>query len=457
MAFFEKISSCTYRLNVCQGYDSQGKKLRKRKTIKLSETLTEKQIKKELNRQLVMFEQDVFNGTFLDGNRISFKDFSQQWLKDYAEKNLAPTTLQSYKIILKRILPAIGHLKLSKIQPYHLVQFYNNLDEEGVRLDSRFTPTQILIKYLEPLTISEMVNVTGITSKTCRKLKTGQTTNYATAQKLCNIYKINFNKMFIEKSRKKLTTKTIRNHHIVIHSILSMAVKWNVITNNPAERVTPQKVIKSKIKYYDDNQVSKMLKALNDEQIMYKSMIYLAIDIGLREGELAGLKWEDINFSNCEININKQRHYITGLRNVVGRPKTDAGIRIVTASKTVISMLREYKKQQNENRLKYGTAWKNGEYVFLYEDGSEISTQHPYKWFTKFLEKHNLPKITFHQLRHTNASLLISSGEDIVTVSGRLGHADKNVTLNTYSHIIKSKESQVSNKMDEFYAVILHN
>ena len=58
---------------------------------------------------------------------------------------------------------------------------------------------------------------------------------------------------------------------------------------------------------------------------------------------------------------------------------------------------------------------------------------------------------TFHQLRHTNASLLISSGEDIVTVSGRLGHADKNVTLNTYSHIIKSKEAQVANKMDEFY------
>ena len=114
--------------------------------------------------------------------------------------------------------------------------------------------------------------------------------------------------------------------------------------------------------------------------------------------------------------------------------------------------MKEYKKQQNENRLKFGTAWQNGKYVFLHEDGSPISTQLPYKWFTKFLNRHNLPKITFHQLRHTNASLLISSGEDIVTVSGRLGHADKNVTLNTYSHIIKSKEAQVANKMDEFYA-----
>ncbi len=178
---------------------------------------------------------------------------------------------------------------------------------------------------------------------------------------------------------------------------------------------------------------------------------YLAIDIGLREGELTGLKWEDINFNTCEININKQRHYITGIGNIEGKPKTDAGVRTVTASKTVIAFLKEYKKQQNENRLKFGTAWQNGQYVFLHEDGSPISTQLPYKWFTKFLNRHNLPKITFHQLRHTNASLLISSGEDIVTVSGRLGHADKNVTLNTYSHIIKSKETQVANKMDEFY------
>ena len=85
------------------------------------------------------------------------------------------------------------------------------------------------------------------------------------------------------------------------------------------------------------------------------------------------------------------------------------------------------------------------------EDGTAINPNLPYKWFIKFLERHNLPKITFHQLRHTNASIMIASGEDVVTVSGRLGHADKNITLNTYSHIIKSKETQVASKMDEFY------
>ena len=455
MAYFEKRSANTYKIVVSMGYDSNGKHRRVSKTVKLPENMSESKRQKELNTLCVLFQQEVENGLYLDGGKITFAEFTNKWLTDYAEKNLAPTTLVSYKIILNRILPAIGHITLNKLQPHHLIQFYNSLDEEGTRLDGRFTPTKALIKYLEPLTLSHIIKTTGISSKTCRRLKTGMATNYSTAQKLCNTYKLDFSRMFKGNSEKKLTRKTIRNHHIVIHSILSTAVDWNILTNNPAERAKPQKVTKTQAKYYNDEQVADMLNALRSEPLMYMTMIYLAIDTGLREGELTGLKWEDINFNTCEININKQRHYITGIGNIEGKPKTDAGVRTVTASKTVIAFLKEYKKQQNENRLKFGTAWQNGQYVFLHEDGSPISTQLPYKWFTKFLNRHNLPKITFHQLRHTNASLLISSGEDIVTVSGRLGHADKNVTLNTYSHIIKSKEAQVANKMDEFYLSVL--
>ena len=139
------------------------------------------------------------------------------------------------------------------------------------------------------------------------------------------------------------------------------------------------------------------------------------------------------------------------------KTKTDAGIRVVTASQTVMSLLRQYRNKQIEQKLKLGTAWHNEPYVFLHDDGKAISPNLPYKWFVNFLERHNLPKITFHQLRHTNASILISSGEDVVTISGRLGHSDKNITLNTYSHIIKSKEVKVASKMDEFYSSIQAN
>jgi len=115
-------------------------------------------------------------------------------------------------------------------------------------------------------------------------------------------------------------------------------------------------------------------------------------------------------------------------------------------------MLRLYRGQQIEDSFKLGDAWKNDNLVFVHEDGTALHPHRPYKWFTEFLERHGLPKITYHQLRHTNASLLISAGVDVVTLSGRLGHGDKNVTLNTYSHIIKSKEAQAANRMDIFYS-----
>ena len=258
--------------------------------------------------------------------------------------------------------------------------------------------------------------------------------------------------MFICTKTKNLSERTIKNHMGVIRSILSTAVKWNIIKENPIQRIDMKKTQKPKVKYYDDRQVLNMLNALSEESLTLSTMVYLAIDIGLRKGELTGLTWNDINFETSQININKQRHYVSGYGIISAKTKTEAGTRVVTASQTVMQLLKQYKNQQIQQRLRLGTAWIKSPYVFVLEDGKAINPNLPYKWFTKFLEKHHLPKITFHQLRHTNASLLISAGEDIVTVSGRLGHSDKNITLNTYSHLIKSKEMQVANRMDEFYA-----
>ena len=455
MAFYEQVSEYTYRLTVCQGYNSNGKKLRKRKTIKLDKTLTPKQVEKELNRQLVLFEQEVQNGTYLDGEKITFEEFTQRWFKDYAEINLTPTTLVAYKQKLNdRILPAMGHIKISKIQPTHLLQFYQNLHESDMRLDSKYIPTTKLIERLLPLPILQMQELSGLSVKSCRRLKKGYITDYEIAKKICDAYNLNIKQMFTCSKSKPLSEKTIRNHMGIISSILSTAVKWNIIKENPMQRIDMKKVQKSKAKYYDDKQVAEMLKALSTEPLILAAMISLAIDTGLRRSELTGLTWDDINFDASQISINKQRHYIVGYGTIKDKPKTEAGVRIVTVSQTVMSLLKQYKHQQIQQKLKLGTAWKNEPYVFVLEDGTAMNPNLPYKWFIKFLERHNLPKITFHQLRHTNASIMIASGEDVVTVSGRLGHADKNITLNTYSHIIKSKETQVASKMDEFYEKI---
>ena len=452
MAFYEKISEHTYRLTVCQGYDSKGKKLRKRKTIKLDETLTPKQAEKELNRQMVMFEKMVNDGLYLEGYSITFEEFVKKWFKDYAEINLAHTTLTSYRTKLtNRILPAIGHIKLAKLQPIHILEFYKNLKEENIRLDGIYIPTKELQEFLNKFTAKQVEKETKISFKICQRLKQGKSTNFATAEKLCIFYELKINKMFIHIAKKALSEKSIRGYINLIGSIMTTAVKWNIISDNPVKRIDMQKVVKKNIKYYDEEQIAVMLKAINNGPLVLKTIIYLTLDTGLRKSELTGLCWKDVDFEKSTISINKQRHYVQGFGTIEDKTKTEAGNRIISISNTVLLLLKEYRHIQKQNKLKFGTAWIDTPYIFVHENGSPISSNLPYKWFVNFLEKNNLPKITFHQLRHTNASILIASGEDVVTVSGRLGHADKNITLNTYSHIIKSKEAQVANKMDEFY------
>ena len=151
------------------------------------------------------------------------------------------------------------------------------------------------------------------------------------------------------------------------------------------------------------------------------------------------------------IEVEEQRQYVSHYGIIEKGPKSECGLRRITISKTVSLVMVEYKKHQSEMKLKCGTAWYASDFVFTHDNGIPIFPNRPSVWFKGFIEKKGLPPITFHGLRHTNASILIAEGIDIVTLSKRLGHADKNVTLNTYSHVIESREKMMASKMDDFY------
>lgn len=452
MASIEKRGKNSYRLVASAGRDVSGKQIRPTKTISVPDGMTEKQREKHLNKEAVLFDQEVENGTYLDGAKITFSEFVEIWFDRYARKTLVPSTLKNYQMRLEqRIIPAIGHLKLSKIQPHHLMEFYDNLREGGMRLDMRYTPSPALVQRLEAKRLKDLVKLSGLSPQACRAVKRGNSVSQDTADKMCATLNVDVKEMFTTDREKKLSEKTIQHHHGTISSVLSKAVKWQVLTSNPALRVDFGKREKYKPAYYDDEQVATMLAALENEPLRYKAMIYFAIDTGLRRSEVTGLQWADIDFDKRTAIVDKQRQYVSGYGILIDTPKTESGERTVTLSKMATEMLRRYRSHQKEDLLKLGVAWDSGFHVFLNEDGSAMHPSRPYGWFTRFLKRHDLPKITFHQLRHTNASLMIADGVDIVTVSGRLGHADKNVTLSTYSHMIKSREALVANSMDKFY------
>jgi len=454
MANIEKRSENTYRIIVSNGYDINGKKIRKSTTVKLDKNLTEKQKIKELQKLAVLFENKVKNGQYLDGEKITFGEFTKIWLKKQKTR-YAPGTLKPCLARLNdRILPEFGHMKLAKIQTKHLEDFYSKLKENGSRLDDFYIPTNVFLEIISTYNTQSLIKLTGITNKTCLRIKNGKKTNNKTSMKICETLNLNVEKMFKRANNKPLSDKTIKNHHSDISSIFTLAEKWRLIDFNPAKFVDFGKSAKSKPKFYENEEVKLLLDALEKEPIenmTYKVFILLALDCGLRSSELCGLKWENVDFGNGTITVNKQRQYVSTFGVIERQTKTINGNRVVSVSSTVLSELKSYKQKQAEDKLKLGTAWQNGLYLFKHSNGEDLHPTRPYKWFIKFLERHNLPRITLHQLRHTNASLLIANGIDPVTLAERLGHGDKNVTLNIYSHMINEKDKLAACKMENLY------
>lgn len=387
-----------YEIRVSMGCDMNGKKIVKYKTWVPDKNYTPKQLEKELERQKMLFEEEVKTGNCANSN-IKFEPYSKIWIKDYGEQNLAPKTLSRYCEYLKRINKAIGHIKLKDLQPLHLNAFYRNLAEDGVNLKAKRDENGKII------------------------------------------------------SNGKLSPKTIVEHHRVISKLLSTAVKWNYINDNVARRADPPKVPARDIELLDENETKEMLKALNGESITYRTMILLLVYTGMRRGELFGLEWKDIDFKNGYLHIVRTSQYIGNKQLITKEPKTKSSKRTMKISNDMLKRLKIYQAWQSEQRLKIGSEWNDTDRLFTQWNGLPMYPDSLTKWFKLFLKRHNLRQVTLHSLRHTNATLMIAEGTDIRTVSGRLGHSNTSTTLNIYTHALKSKDTQAAEILNDILAI----
>ena len=372
----EKRGKNSYRLSCLAGYNLQGKPIKKTKTVHGT--------KKEAEIELAKFVADVQNGMVIEGKSLKFSEFTEIWKRDYGSKELAPSTYKRYcRMLETRLLPYFGHFYVNKIKPTDIMQFYDLLSKD----------TQLVRK----------------------KDNDGN------------------------KTLKPLSGKTILEHHRLLRAMLHKAVYWQVIVSNPAERVQPPKAKKPKRKYYDDDQCKKLLEnleQLDEEQIKYKTAIILTVFTGVRLGELMGLEWNDIDFRNGIVSINRSSQYLADTGVFTKVPKTESSIREVAIPDFVISLLEEYKLWYDEQKSLYGELWINSNRLFVQADGKPMHPSTISKWFVKFIRQIGLPVINFHGLRHTNATLLIAQNIDVAVVAARLGHAQITTTFNFYVHPI---------------------
>lgn len=384
----EKRGKNSYRLIVTNGFDLNGKSLRHTKTIHGS--------KKDAEIELAKFVAEIQNGFVIDGKSLRFREFVEFWKQKYGSKELSPTTYTRYcRMLETRLIPYFGNFYINKIKPTDIMQFYDLLEKD----------TQII-----------------------RKKDNNNT-----------------------KTIRPLSGKTILEHHRLLRAMLHKAVYWQLIVSNPAERVQPPRAKKPRRKFYDDAQCKVLLEnlaTLTDDLIKYKVAITLTIFTGVRLGELMGLEWQDINFRDGIISVNRSSQYLSDTGVFTKSPKTESSIREVAIPDFVISLLEEYKIWYEDQKTAYGELWYESDRLFVQSDGKPMHPSTISKWFVKYVGQIGLPVINFHGLRHTNATLLISQNVDVAVVAARLGHAQITTTFNFYVHPIISHNRKAGNVLE---------
>ena len=253
--------------------------------------------------------------------------------------------------------------------------------------------------------------------------------------------------LYARLSGRGLSARTVLHLHRVLHVALKHAVRWGVLARNPADAVTPPRPQSKSVEVWNGETVANFMSACRDSQ--YGPLFHIAVLTGLRRSELAGLRWEDVDFDRRRLRVVRTLQRLPGYGMVTGVPKTHRSRRSLSLSPDTIAVLRGARRVQLEARLQAGAGWQESGCVFTRADGRPVHPDQVSHAFTKLARASGLPRLTLHGLRHVHATLLLTAGVHPKVVSERLGHSTVGITLDTYSHVLPSLEESAAASIDE--------
>ena len=264
--------------------------------------------------------------------------------------------------------------------------------------------------------------------------------------KLKDLTPVHVRGFYREKLDSGLSAATVRKMHSILRKALEQAVLDGLIPRNVCEAVKPPKVERKEITPLDREQAKALLEAASGERL--EALYVLAIHTGMREGELLGLKWEDVDL---ERGVLRLRHALVreGGKTALGDLKTAKSRRSVRLTRAAADALRSHLQRQLGEMERMGSLYQPGGLVFATETGTLINPSNlRNRSFKPLLKRAGLPDISFHDLRHTCATLLLSQGTHPKLVQELLGHATIAMTLDTYSHFLPSMGDQTVRAME---------
>lgn len=248
-----------------------------------------------------------------------------------------------------------------------------------------------------------------------------------------------------KKTGNGLSAKSVRNYMTVLSQIFDDAVRKRVVTENPVKLVRKPKKERYDASFYTGRQINEFMTALGNDP--FRDLILITSLYGLRRSELLGLKWDSINMDNETVTI---KHTVCRFNTVIEKDntKTKSSYRTYPMLPIAKEIFTKAKRDEDNNRRLYGDSYIENDYVFKRENGQPYPPDYLTRHFGILLKRYGMPKIRFHDLRHSCASIMINSGANLKDVQGWLGHSDIQTTGNIYGHLTAGRYDAIGAAME---------
>lgn len=343
--------------------------------------------KKDADDYLMEKLNEIKKGTYISPKKMFLFEYLNSWL-ELKKDSLSPTTYAGYELNIRcHINPHIGGIRLQELRPLHIRKLHSQL-------------------------------------KVSRELKIdGEKREF-----------------------KPLSGTSIRYVHRVLSKALEDAVSDETIFKNPAKLVTPPAKEPFEAGFLPVAQIRELLDKLKGDEIYIP--VFLSVVLGLRRGEVLGLQWEDIDFMSNRIHIRRNYVMVDGKGELLDQAKTESSHRSIPVTVRMIKELKAHRHSQKVMRARIKD-YHISDFVCTWPDGQPFNPSHLSRSLALRLDKLKLPKIRFHDLRHSNAALMIKERVPAKAASDRLGHSTIQVHYDLYGHIEKSVQEQIAETIDK--------
>lgn len=245
-----------------------------------------------------------------------------------------------------------------------------------------------------------------------------------------------------------LAPKTVRNIHAFLHRALRDAVAWKYLTDNPASNVKPPRRPRTRRQVWDTNEIRTFLASVRDDR--FAAQFLLELTTGIRRGQICGLKWPAVDLDVGTIMVHDNRVVVGGEAHDKAGGKTSNADQMISIDRGTVAALLRWREVQDSEREFFGRDYPTDEYVFTYQNGRPLHPDTIRQRFDRLSAAAGLPRITFHDLRHSYATGALRAGVSPKVISQRIGHANVGFFLETYAHVLGNDDRDAAEQAAAF-------